>query len=175
MGQGKDRVNGSPIELRKAIAQARIDLVEHIRSLSDSTLPKNELGAKKMQTKKSASAHSKASTKSKSASKSDTGAKPLVKRKTSVTRKASGVATKAGHALDTMAAGAVVGAVKAAAQSLEENEAKSPKIRSSKTTSEVLSEMAPNAAVGAVAGAARAIVPQAEVKGKSANGKKRGE
>ena len=173
MGQGKDHVNASPTELRKAIAQARTDLEEHIRSLSDSTLPKNDLGAKKMQTKKIASAHTKTSTKSKADSKSDSGAKPPAKRKTSVARKASGVAAKAGHVLDTMAAGAVVGAVKAAAQSIEENEAKSLKSRSSKTTSEVLSEMAPNAAVGAVAGAARAIVPEAEAKGKSKNGKKR--
>jgi hypothetical protein len=174
MGQGKDHVNASPTELREAIAQARTDLEEHIRSLSDSTLPKNDHGAKKMQTKKKiATAHTKKSTKSKADSKSDSGAKPPAKRKTSVARKASGVAAKAGHVLDTMAAGAVVGAVKAAAQSIEENEAKSLKSRSSKTTSAVLSEMAPNAAVGAVAGAARAIVPEAEAKGKSANGKKR--
>jgi hypothetical protein len=174
MGQGKDHVNASPTELRKAIAQARTDLEEHIRSLSDSTLPKNDHGAKKMQTKKMIdSAHTKASTKSKADSKSDSGAKPLAKRKTSVARKASGVAAKAGHVLDTMAAGAVAGAVKAAAQSIEENEAKSLKSRSSKTTSAVLSEMAPNAAVGAVAGAARAVVPDAEAKGKSKNGKKR--
>jgi hypothetical protein len=173
MGQGKDHVNASPTELRKAIAQARTDLEKHIRSLSDSTLPKNDLGAKKMQTKKIASGQTKASAKSKGDSKSDSGAKPLAKRKTSVARKASGVAAKAGHVLDTMAAGAVVGAVKAAAQSIEENEAKSLKSRSSKTTSDVLSEMAPNAAVGAVAGAARAIVPAAEAKGKSQNGKKR--
>jgi hypothetical protein len=173
MGQGKDHVNASPTKLREAIAKARTDLEEHIRSLSDSTLPKNDHGAKKMQTKKIASAHTKKSTKSKADSNSDSGAKPPVKRKTSVARKASGVAAKAGHVLDTMAAGALVGAVKAAAQSIEENEAKSLKSRSSKTTSAVLSEMAPNAAVGAVAGAARAIVPEAEAKGKSEIGKKR--
>jgi hypothetical protein len=173
MGQGKDHVNASPTELREAIAQARTDLEEHIRSLSDSTLPKNDHGAKKMQSKKIASAHTKTSTKSKADSKSHSGAKPPAKRKTSVARKASGVAAKAGHVLDTMAAGAVVGAVKAAAQSIEENEAKSLKSRSSKTTSKVLSEMAPNAAVGAVAGAARAMVPEAEAKGNSQNGKKR--
>jgi hypothetical protein len=173
MGQGKDHVNASPTELRKAIAQARTDLEEHIRSLSDSTLPKHDLGVKKMQTKKIASAHTKTSTESKSDSKSDSAAKPPAKRKTSVARKASGVAAKAGHVLDTMAAGAVVGAVKAAAQSIEENEAKSLKSRPSKTTSEVLTEMAPNAAVGAVAGAARAMVPEAEAKGKSQNSKKR--
>ena len=68
MGQGKDRVNASPTELRKAIAQARTELDEHIRSLSDPTLPKNDLGAKKMQTKKIASAHAKTSTKSKAES-----------------------------------------------------------------------------------------------------------
>jgi hypothetical protein len=173
MGQGKDHVNASPTELRKAIAQARTDLEKHIRSLSDTALPQNNLGAKKMQTKKIASGQTKASAKSKGDSKSDSGAKPLTKRKTSVARKASGVAAKAGHVLDTMAAGAVVGAVKAAAQSIQENEAKSLKSRTSKTTSDVLSEMAPNAAVGAVAGAARAIVPAAKAKGKSQNGKKR--
>ena len=173
MGQGTDRVNASPTELRKAIAQARTELDEHIRSLSDSTLPKNDLGAKKMQTKKIASAHAKTSTKSKAESKSDSSAKPPAKRKTSVARKASGVAAKAGHVLDTMAAGAVVGAVKAAARSIEENEAKSLKSRSSKTTGDVLSEMAPNAAVGAVAGAARAVVPETDAKAKSKNSKKR--
>jgi hypothetical protein len=173
MGQGKDHVNASPTELRKAIAQARTDLEKHIRSLSDSTLPENDRGVKKMQTKKIASGQKKTSAKSKSDSKSDLSAKPLAKRKTSGARKASGVAAKAGHVLDTMAAGAVVGAVKAAAQSIEDNEAKSPKSRSSKTTSDVLSEMAPDAAVGAVAGAARAIVPAAEAKAKSQNGKKR--
>jgi hypothetical protein len=173
MGQGKDLVDASPTELRKAIAQARTDLEKHVRSLSDSTLPKSHFGAKKMQTKKIASGQSKANAKSKKDSKSDSGAKPLAKRKTSVARKAGGVAAKAGHVLDTMAAGAVVGAVKAAAQSIEANEAKSLKSRSSKTTSDVLSEMAPNAAVGAVAGAARAIVPAGEAKGKSQNGKKR--
>jgi hypothetical protein len=173
MGQRNDHVNASPTELRKAIAQARTDLEKHIRSLSNSTLPKNDLGANKMQTKKSASGQSKATAKSKGDSKPDSGAKTLAKRKTSVARKASGVAAKAGHVLDTMAAGAVVGAVKAAAHSIEENEAKSLKSRSSKTTSDVLTEMAPNAAVGAVAGAAGAIVPAAEGKGKSQNGKKR--
>ncbi len=173
MGQRNDHVNASPTELRKAIAQARTDLEKHIRSLSNSTLPKNDLGANKMQTKKSASGQSKATAKSKGDSKPDSGAKPLAQRKTSVARKASGVAAKAGHVLDTMAAGAVVGAVKAAAQSVEENEAKSLKSRSSKTTSDVLSAMAPNAAVGAVAGAARAIVPAGEAKGKSQNAKKR--
>jgi hypothetical protein len=173
MGRGKDHVNASPTELRKAISQARIDLEEHIRSLSDSTVPKKPLGAYKMQTKKTAAAHTKTSSKSKAPSKSESAAKPPAKREASVARKASGVAAKAGHVLDTMAAGAVVGAVKAAAQSIEENEAKSLKSRSSKTTTDVLSEMAPNAAVGAVAGAARAIVPAAEGKGKSQNSKKR--
>src|SRR4029077_8537381 len=75
MGQGKAQVNASPTKLRKAIAQARTRLKEHIRSLSDSTLPKNDLGAKKMQTKKIASAHTKTSTKSQADSKSDSGAK----------------------------------------------------------------------------------------------------
>jgi hypothetical protein len=173
MGQGKDHVNASPTELRKAIAQARTDLEKHIRSMSNLTLPKNDLGAKKMQTKKITSGQTKAPAKSEGDSKSNSRVKPLAKRKTSVARKASGVAAKAGHVLDTMAAGAVVGAVKAAAQSIEENEAKSLKSRAPKTTSDVLSEMAPNAAVGAVAGAARAIVPAAEAKGKSQNGKKR--
>jgi hypothetical protein len=173
MGQGKDHVTASPTELRKAIGQARSDLEKHVRSLSDSIRPKNDLGAKKMQTKKIASGQTQASAKPKGDSKSDTGAKPLAKRKTNGARKASGVAAKAGHVLDTMAAGAVVGAVKAAAQSIQENEAKSLKSRSTKTTSDVLSEMAPNAAVGAVAGAARAIVPADEAKGKSQNGKKR--
>src|SRR5580693_2168843 len=97
MGQGKDQVNASPTELRKAIAQARTDLEKHIRSLSDSTLPKNDLGVKKMQTKKIASGQTKASAKSKGDSKADSGAKPPAKRKASVARKAGGVAAKAGH------------------------------------------------------------------------------
>ena len=118
MGQGKDHVSASPTELRKAIAQARSDLEKHVRSLSDSTLPKNDLGAKKMQTKKIASGQTKASAKPKGDSKSDTGAKPLAKRKTNGARKASGVAAKAGHVLDTMAAGAVVGAVAGAARAI---------------------------------------------------------
>jgi len=80
------------------------------------------------------------------------------------------VTAKAGRALDTMAAGAVVGAVKAAAQALEENK-KAPR-----STGKVLGEIAPDAAIGAVAGAAQAMMSDgAETKkgkGKSAKSAK---
>jgi len=78
------------------------------------------------------------------------------------------VAATAGHVLDTMAAGAVTGAVKAAAQSIEENEAQSFKNgrKSSPLTGEVLGEMAPDAAIGAIVGAAQAVMPDGPKKEK---------
>jgi len=77
-----------------------------------------------------------------------------------------------------MAAGAVVGAVKAAAQSITEKEAKTLKTKrtSSPSTSEVLNEMAPDAAIGAVVGAAQAVMPDGSESGpgkrKGSNSKK---
>ena len=65
-----------------------------------------------------------------------------------------------------MAAGAVVGAVKAAAQSIPEEGVQTLKGKSTPTTGEVLGEMAPDAAVGAVVGAARAVMPEGSAPGK---------
>ena len=174
MGHGKDEVTASPTELREAIAQARTSLGAHLRSLSNLALPNGDTGDKTMQTKKQAPANAKTAKKPKAEAKSKLEARTTTKRKTPVSLKANGVAAKAGQILDTMAAGAVVGAVKAAAQSIAQNEAKSLKgnRKASKSTSDVLSEMAPDAAVGAVAGAARAVVPE-NAKAKTGNVKKR--
>jgi hypothetical protein len=178
MGHGKDQV--TPSELRKAIAQARSSLGAHLRSLSNLALPSvgTDPGEKMMQTKKKAPANAKVTNKSKADAKSSPAPKPkaAATKKTSAGRKSGGVAAKAGHVLDTMAAGAVIGAVKAAAQSIAQNETKSLKGsgKRSKSTSDVLSEIAPGAAVGAVAGAARAVVPDnGKAKGKAAKGTKR--
>jgi len=111
---------------------------------------------------------------SKSSSAKSSGAKSsgAKSRKQAPARVAKDAASKAGRVLDTMAAGAVVGAVKAAAQALSE------KKKAPRSTGKVLGEMAPDAAVGAVVGAAQAVMPDgAEVKkskGKSTKGAKRG-
>jgi hypothetical protein len=178
MGHGKDQV--TPAELRQAIAQARSSLGAHLRSLSILPLPSGgtDPGDKTMQTKKKAPANAKTADNSKADPRSSPGSKATTtaKKKPSVARKVNGVAAKAGKVLDTMAAGAVIGAVKAAAQSIAQNEAKSLEGtgKASKSTSDVLSEMAPGAAVGAVTGAARAVVPDnSKAKGTAAKGAKR--
>jgi hypothetical protein len=63
-----------------------------------------------------------------------------------------------------MAAGAVVGAVKAAAQAIDENQVRSLKGRGRKpaSTSAVLGDLAPDAAMGAVVGAAQSVLPVEE-------------
>jgi hypothetical protein len=68
-----------------------------------------------------------------------------------------------------MAAGAVVGAVKAAAHAVDEGQVQSLKGRGKKSasTTAVLGELAPDAAMGAVVGAAQAVLPvEEEPKGK---------
>ncbi len=93
--------------------------------------------------------------------KSDKKTKPARKtaaKKSTAARVAKGAAVQAAQALDTMAAGAVVGAVKAAAESVNETEAKGR--RKPASTGKVLREIAPDAAMGALAGAARAMIPE---------------
>jgi len=83
---------------------------------------------------------------------------PSKSKKSTPARIAKGAAVQAAHALDTMAAGAVVGAVKAAAQAINEKEAKGRK--SPTSTGQVLGEIAPDAAMGALAGAAQSMMPE---------------
>ncbi len=85
-----------------------------------------------------------------------------------------GIVQKTGEVLDTVLAGAVVGAITGAARNLAHEPTAVPasgtlELRSapgakqeSPTTGEVLSELASGAAVGAVAGAAKSILPPDE-------------
>jgi hypothetical protein len=182
VGQRKDEITQSPVQIRKAIAQARADLRAHLSALAnppisneahgDQTVPtpaKTKRTAAKTdpaktkrtaaKTEKKAELKSeKPAAKTKSASK--TKPKSTASKKRTPARIAKSAAVTAGHVLDTMAAGAVVGAVKAAAQAVVEKEATKGRRRSPSTTVEVLGEMAPDAAVGAIAGAAEAVMPE---------------
>jgi hypothetical protein len=149
MGQGKDEIEDSPAQLREAIAQARTDLGAHLSALGETPQPHIER-ANKMTT-----AHKKPKDEKEEAS-----AKKKSPKKSSGARKVKSVAAKAGHVLDTMAAGAVVGAVKSAAQSIAQNESKRGLRKSSPSTGEVLGEIAPGMATGAVVGAAQAVMPE---------------
>ena len=160
MGQGNDEVAGSPAQIREAIAQARADLGEHLSALGNpppSSGPDGP-GEKTMPTptKRSEAKGEKSSPK---AAKAKTTPGP--KKKVSTTKMVKGVAAKAGEVIDTMAAGAVAGAITAAAQSISEGKAKALKGRrkAAISTREVLAEIAPDAAMGAVVGAAKAVMP----------------
>src|SRR4051812_29981210 len=127
MGQGNDDIEESPARLREAIAQVRDDLGAHLGELWALRLPtsKNDHDdgdqamTSESKPKRSASRGEQPAAKSKPTPKSK--AKSTSKgKKSSPAGIVEGVASKAGHVLDTMAAGAVVGAVKAAAQSLPE-------------------------------------------------------
>jgi len=87
--------------------------------------------------------------------------------------KTQGVAAKAGAVLDTMAAGAVVGAVKAAAHAIDENQVQALKGsgKKSPSTSAVLGDLAPGAAMGALVGAAQSVLPVEEKSEGKAAGK----
>jgi len=161
VGQKEDEIERSPEQIREAISQARSDLGEHLRALSEPPFPSGDekmaVHEKRERTvAKSDKQVAKSETKTKTKS---SGAKS---KKATPARIVKGAAATAGHVLDTMAAGAVVGAVKAAAQAITEQEAKSPKgkRKTSPSTGEVLSEMAPDAAVGAIAGAAHSVLPE---------------
>ncbi|WP_337176304.1 hypothetical protein [Paludisphaera sp.] len=99
--------------------------------------------------------------KSKTNPKSEASSKPAKAKRSS---KSQGMVAQAGSTLDTMAAGAVVGAVKAAARAIDENEVKALKGRGKRATStaDVLGEMGPDAALGAVVGAAGTVLPVEE-------------
>jgi hypothetical protein len=182
MGQGKDEVDASPAEIRKAIAEARSDLGARLGALN----PLNLLGvgaspggAEMSTTKPNASKGAKSSSKKSTARKSEpkkavatlkgsgkaaSAGSKSPKRGAKATRKDEGVVAKAGAALDTMAAGAVVGAVKAAAAAIDEDKVMSLKGGGKKaaSTADVLGELAPDAAMGAVAGAMRTVLPAEE-------------
>jgi hypothetical protein len=145
MGQGKDEVARTPAQIREEIARARAMLGEHLGDLSEPEHPEQgkSPGVRKMATKKVAAAK----------------AGPRKSKSGTATKAAKGIAAKAGHTLDTMAAGAVVGAVKAAAAAIEEQESTRGRRKSSPSTGEVLGEMAPDLALGAVSGAAHAVLP----------------
>jgi len=188
VGQGNDETVDSPAQIREAIAQARTDLGAHLSALGDPQLPNGADGPgdQPMPAKRASTARAKSTDNSKSpiaktakptvksakpkgekAVKADSAAKPKSKPKSKPKAKAKtstpakivkGAAATAGHALDAMAAGAVVGAVKAAAKSIAEKESKGRR-KSSPSTGKVLGEMAPDAAMGALAGAAEAMLP----------------
>lgn len=175
MGQGKDEVDASPSEIRKAIAEARSDLGAHLGALNllnllgmgespgDTTMPTvkkpgspkgRKAAAKKSEPKKPDS-------KAKAAKTDSSTNRTKAKKRPA---KAQGVAAKAGAALDTMAAGAVVGAVKAAAHAIDENQVQALKGsgKKSPSTSAVLADLAPDAAMGALVGAAQTVLPVEE-------------
>jgi hypothetical protein len=158
MGRGKDEVARTPAQIREEIARARALLGAHLSNLSEPEhLEQGKSpGVRKMATKKAAA---KAAPK-----KSKTGTANAVK----------GIAEKAGHTLDTMAAGAVVGAVKAAAAAIEKQESTKSRRKSSPSIGEVMGDMAPGLALGAVSGAAQAVLPAEPEKAKSAKSGKAG-
>ena len=180
MGQGKDGVGDSPSEIREAIAQARAELGAQLSALSHLTLPSggdgpgdetmptpkksNEGAVKGAKTSGNDRAESNPSKDGgkKSTKPKKSGASASSPRKSSKTTTTRDVAAKAGHVLDTMAAGAVVGAVKAAAQAIAQDEARAPKGKKAKapSTGEVLGDLAPDVAVGAIVGAAKAVMPE---------------
>jgi len=165
----------SPSQIREAIARARAELEAHLSDLknpqvfSGGDAPGDETMPSQAKPKRSATKGEKTAVKAESATKrkpKSSGSKSKAGRPS---RRAKGVAAAAGHVLDTMTAGAVAGAVKAAAQSITENEAKSLKSgrKSSPATGEVLGGMAPDAAVGAIVGAAQAVMPDGAKKEKT--------
>lgn len=202
MDQGKDEIAGSPAQIREAIARARDELGTHLSALVDPQSPTDDTGDTTMPTrekpkeagakrvKKTAAASKKTTAKSrssasakssgakasgaKSSSAKSSGAKSsgAKSKKQATTRVARKAVDKAGRVLDEMAAGAVVGAVKAAAQAVAE------KKKAPRSTGKVLGEMAPDAAVGAVVGAAQAVMPDdaktSKSKGKGTKGASRG-
>ncbi len=157
MGHGKDEVARTPAQIREEIAQVRAVLGKHLGDLSDPKYLKQgkRPGVKKMPTKRATT--SKAGPK-----KSKTG---------TATKAVQGIAAKAGHTLDTLAAGAVVGAVKAAAAGIEKQESTKSRRKSSPTIGEVLGDMAPDLALGAASGAAQAVLPAAPQAAKAKNAK----
>lgn len=198
MGQGKDEVDASPADIRKAIAEVRSDLEARLGALNplhllgmgespgeaemSTTKPNAPKGgkaaskksaAKKSEPKKAASTL-KGSGKAASADAKSAKSPKRATKSPKTTRKDEGVVAKAGTVLDTMAAGAVVGAVKAAAASIDEDKVMALKggRKKAATTADVLGELAPDAAMGAVVGAARTVLPVEEEAPKPKNGKK---
>jgi hypothetical protein len=197
MGKAKDNgMSASPADIRTAIADTRDELGQHLSVLGNQFFsPKGADGPKEttMPTEKRAKPPTQSGGESRDSSKSgratvkgqnpgkadakDTkkststkktvASKPGSAGRSTTTRKVKGVAAKAGQVLDTMMAGAVVGAVKAAAQAVADKEALNGLEGAGKkghamarSTGEVLGEMAPGAAVGAVVGAAKAVMPE---------------
>jgi hypothetical protein len=113
--------------------------------------------AKKSATKKSESKQAASTPKASGKTKSTQHAKRT-------TRKSEGAVAKAGAVIDTMGAGAVVGAVMAAALAIDQNQVKALNGGGKKppTTAGVLGDLAPDAAMGAVVGAAQTVLPVEE-------------
>jgi len=188
-------MSDSPADIRAAIANTRDELSQHLSELSNRffppkgadgpneasmptekrTKPPTHSGAEARDSSKSGKPTGKRlspgktdvkDTKKSTSTKKTSAPKPGSARKSTTTRKVKSVTAKAGQVLDTMMAGAVVGAVKAAAQAVSQNEASNGLKGAGKkrdamapSTGEVLGEMAPGAAVGAVVGAAKAVMP----------------
>lgn len=188
MGEREEEVDASPSEIRKAITKARSDLGAHLDALHPLNLIGlgESPGEPEMPTTKNSSAPKggKTAAKKSTAGKSEAenavskrkgsggGAKASAKEKSSQNgsnraakhrpaKKAEGVMAKAGDVLDTMAAGAVVGAVKAAARSIDENKIQGFKggAKKAASTADVLGDLAPGLAMGAVVGAAETVLP----------------
>jgi len=169
VGQREEEIGKSPAEIREAIIHTRDHLGAHLSALADPQPPSEDdkpmptptkrpksANSTKSATKQTAAKSAKSTKSEKTAmkAKSSSKTKPKSPKKASAGRIAKGAAATAGRVLDTMAAGAVVGAVKAAAQSLDKKKsARQP------STAKVLNEMAPDAAVGAMTGAAQAVIP----------------
>jgi hypothetical protein len=178
-------MSNSLADIRAAIVNTRNELGQHLSELGSQFFPPkraDNLKEATMATEKRAKplTHSKGEVRdSNKSGKSDAKhtqkstsikktatSKPSSTRSSTTTRKVKGVAAKAGQVLDTMTAGAVVGAVQAAAQAVAQDEASNglnvtvKKGRAmTPSTREVLEEMAPDAGVGAVVGATKAVMP----------------
>jgi len=163
VGERDDEIARSPAQRRAAIAEARAELVAHLCDLVEPPFPDGgeRPGDVAMQSKPKRGAAKRA--KAESEAKKDAKPSAPKKKRSTTARMAKDAAQTAGHVLDTMAAGAVVGAVKAAAQAVEEKQGQKKKGKTSTSTGEVLGGMAPDAAMGAIAGAAQAVMPQAAV------------
>lgn len=180
-----------PTELRAAIASTREDLARHLASLRAhflSSITSHHVPKPDPQGDKTAMATKKPSRKSNADARPSeprtASAKTAARRKTTASsksvsssagrsprrKKSEGLVAQTGAVLDTMVAGAVVGAITGAAQSLQNEPAavhaedmkavNGPESARSPGTGEVLSEMAGGAAAGAVTGAARSIMPK---------------
>jgi len=178
-----DELGATPI--RAAIDRTREELAEHLAELKESFFPSvraespeenGSMPTKKATSPKAAGAKSKGKAAEAAAKSTKTatgkGKATAAATKRPASRKTAGAVAKTGEVLDTMLAGAIVGAVTGAARELNEGSDGKQGLASSKrgkvTTADVVGEMAPGAAVGAVVGAADSVLPKEKGKAKAA-------